>query len=106
MAARPITHIPPTMASPWRRRALCVLVDGGETMAALREIDGRGAFIETAATPPLGHRVTLRHPDAGAMAARVVAHAADGVRLAFEGREAGLAFALAAIVSDMSRPGI
>ena len=93
-----------SMATRWRRRRMCVLVGDGAAPAALREISARGAFVETPARPPLGAAVELRHPEAGAIAARVVAVAADGIALAFHVSERSVAFALAAIAADMSRP--
>jgi hypothetical protein len=92
------------MATRWRRRRMCVLVAGSPAPAALREISGRGAFLETNARPALGSRVRLQHPDAGAIEAVVKALAPDGVQLAFDCGDASVAFALAAITADMSRP--
>lgn len=92
------------MATPWRRRTMCVLVCGRPAPAALREVSGTGAFLETNARPPLGARVELRHPEAGSIQAEVSGRAADGVFLAFACGERSVAFALAAIAADMSRP--
>jgi hypothetical protein len=93
------------MASPWRRRRMCVLVAERPFPAALREISATGAFLETNARPALGAMVELRHPEAGEIEARVQALAPDGIHLAFACGEPSVAFALAAITSDMSRPG-
>jgi len=95
----------PTMASRWRRRRMCVLVDDRPAPAALREISASGAFLETRARPPIGTRVELHHPEAGAIAAEVRAVGEDGIALAFACGERSVAFALAAIAADMSRPG-
>lgn len=92
------------MATRWRRRRMCVLLAGSPSPAALRDISGRGAFLETNARPDVGSRVTLHHPEAGVIEAYVRAVAADGVQLGFDCGHASVAFALAAITSDMSRP--
>ena len=95
------------MASPWRRRRMCVRVAGGAAPAApaaLREISATGAFLETNVGPQLGEQVELRHPDAGAITGRVSAVAEDGISIAFTCGELSVAFALAAIAADMSRP--
>jgi hypothetical protein len=88
------------------RRALCVLMSDRPMPAALREISGAGAWLETSARPPQGSRVTLRHPDAGLIDAEVMAHDLIGLRLAFDRDEKAVAFALAAIAADMSWPGV
>jgi hypothetical protein len=95
----------PRMASRWRRRRMCLLVAAEPAPAALREISATGAFLETNARPPLGARVELHHPEAGAIAGEVQALARDGIRLVFTCCEASVAYALAAIAADMSRPG-
>lgn len=92
------------MASRWRRRRMCVLVAGQPAPAALREVTARGAFLETNARPAVGTCVELRHPEAGAIAAEVRSLADDGIAIAFPAGEASVAFALAAIAADMSRP--
>lgn len=92
------------MASPWRRRRMCVLVAGAAAPAALREISATAAFLETNARPALGSRVELHHPEAGAIAGIVAALTPDGVHLAFVCGETSAAFALAAIAADMSKP--
>ena len=93
-----------SMASPWRRRQMCVLVAGTAAPAALRQINAAAAFVETAARPRLGARVELRHPDAGAIAGRVKSVADDGIVIAFSFGEHSVAFALAAIAADMTKP--
>ena len=92
------------MATPWRRRRMCILVAEAPAPAALREISARRAFVETNARPSPGSTVELRHPEAGTIPAVVRSLSADGVELGFELGEASVAFALAAIASDMSRP--
>ena len=94
------------MASRWRRRRMCMLVADSAAPAALREISAAGAFLETNARPPLGASVELRHPEAGSIAGRVCALASDGIGVAFVRGERSVAFALAAIAADMSRPRI
>lgn len=91
------------MATRWRRRPLCLLVtpDGTSTVA-LQDIDGRGARIE-GVTPALGTEVELRHPLAGTIRARVSEIGERSVRLRFDGGEASIAFALAAIAADMTQ---
>jgi hypothetical protein len=74
------------------------------TPAALREISATGAFLETNARPPLGAVVELHHPDAGAIAATVRGLAEDGIAIGFTCAEKSVAFALAAITADMTRP--
>ena len=92
------------MASRWRRRRMCVLIADLPTPAALREVSATGAFLETNARPPLGAGVELHHPEAGAIAATVRAFADDGIAVGFDCGEQSVAFALAAITADMSRP--
>lgn len=92
------------MASPWRRRRLCLLIGEAPAPAALRTVSAAGAFLETNARPPLGASVELRHPEAGAIAAVVRALGDDGIAVAFACSERSVAFALAAIAADMSRP--
>ena len=93
------------VAKPHRLRgSLCLLLADRPMPAALREISGAGAWLETTARPATGMRVTLRHPDAGAIEAEVIAHDVIGLRLAFGRDEAAVAFALAVIAADMSRP--
>ena len=92
------------MASPWRRRRMCVLVAGEPAPAALRTVSATGAFLETNVRPALGSGVELHHPEAGAIHGIVEAVSPDGVRLVFACTEQSVAFALAAISADMSKP--
>ena len=93
------------MATRWRRRRMCILLAGDRPApGALRDISARGAFLETNARPALGTHVELRHPEAGIIAATVKSIADDGVGLGFICGEASMAFALAAVAADMSRP--
>ena len=92
------------MASRWRRRRMCVLIAGTPAPAALRSISASGAFLETNARPAAGDPVELRHPEAGTIEAIVRFVAPDGVELGFPLGEASVAFALAAIAADMTRP--
>lgn len=92
------------MASRWRRRRMCVLIAEMPVPAALREISATGAFLETNARPPLGADVELHHPEAGAIAGTVRSLAPDGIAIGFDCGEHSVAFALAAITADMSRP--
>lgn len=94
------------MASPWRRRRICqLIVDGIALPVALRHIDARGARLDVAIPLALRSRVELRHPEAGTIRARVSEIGDDGIRIAFEGDEAAVAFALAAITADMTSGG-
>jgi hypothetical protein len=92
------------MATRWRRRRMCVLIADLPAPAALREISAGGAFLETNARPPLGAKVELRHPHAGSIFGEVRSLAEDGVGIGFVYGEHSVAFALAAIAADMSRP--
>jgi hypothetical protein len=92
------------MASRWRRRRMCVLIADSPSPAALRDISASGAFLETTIRPALGARVELHHPEAGTIRAVVRSLADDGIAVAFECGEQSVAFALAAITCDMSRP--
>ena len=93
-----------SMASRWRRRRMCVLIFEHPAPAALRNVSAAGAFLETNARPPLGSSVELHHPEAGAIQAEVRGLADDGISIGFACSEASVAFALAAIAADMSRP--
>lgn len=95
---------PGTMASRWRRRRMCVLIADLPVPAALREISAMGAFLETSARPTLGAPVELHHPEVGAIAGVVSSLASDGIGIGFSCGEASVAFAMAAIAADMSRP--
>ncbi|HWT12812.1 MAG TPA: hypothetical protein VN231_08680 [Allosphingosinicella sp.] len=92
------------MASRWRRRRMCVLIADRPAPAALREVSASGAFLETGIRPAVGAEVELRHPDAGSIAAEVRFVGDDGIAIAFAYGERSVAFALAAIAADMSRP--
>ena len=92
------------MASRWRRRRMCVLIADNPCPAALRQVSAAGAFLETNARPVLGASVELHHPEAGAIEAEVSSLAPDGIGLSFSTTERSVAFALAAIAADMSRP--
>ena len=94
------------MASRWRRRPMCVLIADSPAPAGLREVSATGAFLETNARPALGAAIELHHPEAGAIAGTVEALAEDGIKVAFACGEHSVAFALAAITSDMSRPAL
>jgi hypothetical protein len=103
MAARRDFQTRMPMASRWRRRRMCLLAGPQPAPAALRSVSASGAFLETNARPALGTQVTLAHPEAGSIIGEVSAFAEDGVALRFVEGEASVAFALAAITSDMSR---
>ena len=94
------------MATPWRRRRMCILHAPAPAPAALRRISAAGAFLETNARPELGSIVELHHPDAGAITATVCGVASDGVEIGFVCGEDSVGFALAAIAADMSRPAL
>ena len=82
---------------------MCILVADVPAPAALREVSGGGAFVETHLRPDLGRAVTLYHPEAGTIHAEVVGCERDGIRLSFDRSEGAVAFALAAITADMSK---
>lgn len=105
MGARAELSVKTAMTSRWRQRRMCALSCGETFPAALRSVSAAGAFLETNARPALGATVSLRHPEAGTIGGRVDALHADGIALTFASDEAACAFALAAIASDMSRPG-
>jgi len=92
------------MASPWRRRRMCVLVAGEAAPAALRSVSARGAVLETNVRPAPGSQIELHHPEAGAIEGLVDAIGTDGIYVAFACTEHSVAFALAAIAADMSSP--
>lgn len=96
----------PAMASRWRRRTICTLVAGEPSQAVIRDISASGAFVETRVRPALGDAVDLLHPEAGTITGIVYAISADGIRVDFDCREHSVAFALAAIAADMSRPAL
>ena len=81
-----------------------MLIADAPAPAGLREVSATGAFLETNARPSVGTLIELHHPEAGAIAGTVQSVAADGIRIGFPCSEQSVAFALAAITSDMSRP--
>lgn len=83
---------------------MCVLITDFPVPAALRNVSATGAFLETNARPALGSEVELHHPEAGAIAGVVRALSGGGIEIGFRCSEHSVAFALAAITSDMSRP--
>ena len=85
---------------------MCVLICDAPAPAGLREISATGAFLETNVRPALGTHIELHHPEAGAIAGIVQAIAGDGIAISFKCSEHSVAFALAAITSDMSHPAI
>ena len=91
------------MATPWRRRRMCIIVTDHPSPAGLRDISGNGAFLETNARPPIDSLIAFHHPGAGTIEARVSGFAQDGIQIAFAGDSRAVAFALAAITSDMTR---
>ncbi len=93
------------MATRWRRRTVCVLIADQPSPAALRDVSAAGAFLETNARPQLGTCVELHHPEAGGITGQVRSLGVDGIGIGFDGSERAVAFAIAAIASDMSRPG-
>lgn len=92
----------PSMATRWRRRRMCVLLADSPAPAALRDISGCGAFLETNARPAIGSLVRFLHPEAGAIDAEVKGIARDGIEIAFAGDSGAVAFALTAITTDMT----
>ncbi len=92
------------MASRWRRRRMCVLIHEHPAPAALRDVSATGAFLETNVRPEIGQRIELHHPEAGAISGLVHSLAHDGIGIGFDCGDRSVAFALAAIASDMSRP--
>lgn len=83
---------------------MCVLIADMPVPAALRDVSATGAFLETNARPPIGSEIELHHPEAGAIGGVVQSVAGDGIRVGFDCGEHSVAFALAAITADMSRP--
>lgn len=90
------------MVSRWRRRRMCVLIDERPAPAGLRDVSSTGAFLETVVRPELGRSVELHHPEAGAIEGVVESHEQSGIRLSFPCTDRSMAFAVAAIVSDMT----
>jgi hypothetical protein len=83
---------------------MCVLIADMPVPAALRDVSATGAFLETNARPAIGSEIELHHPEAGAIGGVVQSVAGDGIRVGFDCGEHSVAFALAAITADMSRP--
>lgn len=83
---------------------MCVLIADAPAPAGLREVSATGAFLETNARPSIGSGIELHHPEAGGIAGIVQSVSKDGIRIAFDCSEYSVAFALAAITSDMSHP--
>lgn len=91
------------MASRWRRRPICLLIGERPAAAALIEVSGRGARLATTLCLAPGARVSLHHPEAGAIAASVIGGDASNLKLAFDEGIESVAFALAAVTADMTR---
>ena len=72
-------------------------------MVALRDVSGNGARLDVSQPPALGSQVELRHPHAGSITGRVSAIAEGEIRVSFDRLEAAVAFALGAIVADMTQ---
>jgi hypothetical protein len=72
-------------------------------MVALRDISGSGARLDTRQAPPLGTHVELHHPHAGSIIGRVSEIGEHDIRISFDRQERAVAFALGAIVADMTR---
>jgi hypothetical protein len=83
---------------------MCVLIHEAPMPAALRDVSATGAYLETNARPALGSEVELHHPEAGVIMGIVRAVSTGGIQVAFRCTEQSVAFALAAITADMSRP--
>ena len=90
----------------WRRRRMCILLGEAPIPASVRQISANGAFLETNARPGIGNRVELLLPDAGQITATVESHGHEGIGIRFDGSAPAAAFALTAIVADMSRAHI
>lgn len=103
MAAKRRLNTELHMATRWRRRQMCVLLSDDAAPASLRRISAKGAFLETNARPEIGRQVELVHPDAGQISAAVEAHGIEGIQIRFDGSAPAAAFALTAIVADMTR---
>src|SRR3546814_8379289 len=105
MAARRRFNTESGMATRWRRRRMCVLLCDGPFPASLRQVSANGAFLETNARPAIGRQIELLHPDAGQISAAVEGHGLEGIQIRFDGSAPAAAFALTAIVAEMSPPG-
>jgi hypothetical protein len=84
------------------RRVCTVRGAGGELAVVLCSVSATGAFVETEGSMLIGSSVTLLHPEAGGIAARVARVARDGAALAFTPGEQATTFALAAMCADMT----
>lgn len=81
----------------------CALqVRGSEHAGTIRNISAAGAFVETECAVSIDEFVTLVHPEAGQLQARVVRIARDGAALAFTLSEQAATFALSAICANMT----
>lgn len=80
-----------------------MLVGAEDARASVVRLSAREVILETSARPAIGTSVALAHPEAGTIAGVVDAHGAGGITLRLDGGEHAVAFALAAIMSDMSR---
>jgi hypothetical protein len=83
---------------------MCLVVGASASPAGIRDISGRGAFLETHQRPPLGTSIELRHPEAGSIRGEVSSLGRDGIGISFVLNSRAIAFALATIAADMSRP--
>jgi hypothetical protein len=94
---------PRAMASRWRRRRICeLLADGRSSKAALLDISGSEARVDTDLAPALGSEVELHHPYAGSITGRVSDIYTGGIRIRLDRQEHAVAFALGAIAADMT----
>lgn len=92
-----------SMATPWRRRRMCVIHADAPSPAALESVSGRGATIRSNASPECGTKIRLVHPAAGEIIAEVHAISEAGIELSFACDEESVAFALSAVAADMTR---
>ena len=99
-----VSRLPVAMATLYRCRALCRIEGEQTTPAVLDVIDGGGARLATRLVLPVGDYVILHHPHAGPIAARVTRSDGHTLTIAFDRSKRSVAFALAAIVADMSKP--
>lgn len=88
----------------FRSARICTLsTEMGDHPSRLRSISAAGALLDTSARPPVGEHLSLHHPAGGEIGAQVVRHSLSGIAVSFEVNEASAAFALRAIVTDMTR---
>lgn len=87
-----------------KQRQLCRLEWESDVTAIVRDVSGRGAFVETVQRPPLGSTVRLRHLQAGAIECAVTAHAPAGITVAFPAGTGATGFALAVVAAGLMRP--